>query len=34
MRVALAVCIAGMFWLGLFPGALLGWAEAATTVLK
>jgi NADH-quinone oxidoreductase subunit N len=34
MRAALAVCIAGMFWLGLFPGTVLKLAESATTVLK
>lgn len=34
MHAAIAICIAGMFWLGLFPGTLLRWAETATTVLK
>ena len=34
MRVAVAVCIAGMFWLGLFPGAVIRVAEEATKVLK
>jgi NADH-quinone oxidoreductase subunit N len=29
LRVCLAVCIAGMLFLGLFPGAPLDWAEAA-----
>lgn len=29
MRVAVMVCIAGMFWLGLFPGALLTLATEA-----
>jgi len=34
MRFAIGTCIAGMFWLGLFPGVVLGLAESATTVLK
>lgn len=34
MRFALGTCITGMFWLGLFPGVVLGLAESATTVLK
>jgi NADH-quinone oxidoreductase subunit N len=34
MRCAIGTCIAGMFWLGLFPGAVLSLAESATTVLK
>ncbi len=29
MRLAVAVCIAGMFWLGLFPGSVLALATAA-----
>lgn len=34
VRAVIAVCIAGMFWLGLFPGAALRMAEAAAAVLK
>ena len=34
MRLAIVVCIAGMFWLGLFPSALLKMAESAVTVLS
>ena len=33
MTFAIGVCTAGMFWLGLFPGALLQLAEAATGVV-
>jgi NADH-quinone oxidoreductase subunit N len=33
MKLAVAVCIAGMFYLGLFPGALLSAANAAVTAL-
>jgi NADH-quinone oxidoreductase subunit N len=29
MRLAVVACIAGMFWLGLFPGALLTLATEA-----
>ena len=32
MRFAIGVCIAGMFWLGLFPGALLNLAAEAVSV--
>jgi hypothetical protein len=28
------VCVAGMFWLGLFPRAVLGFAEDAVRVLN
>jgi NADH-quinone oxidoreductase subunit N len=34
MRFAIGTCIAGMFWLGLFPGAVLSLAESATAVLR
>jgi len=34
MRLAIAACIGGMLWLGLFPGTVLGWAENAAAVLK
>jgi NADH-quinone oxidoreductase subunit N len=34
MQFAIGVCIAGMFWLGLMPGAVLRLAESATRVLK
>jgi NADH-quinone oxidoreductase subunit N len=33
MQVAVYACIAGMFWLGLFPGALLSWADEAIRIL-
>ena len=34
MQFAVAVCIAGIFWLGLFPGPLLNFATIAARVLK
>jgi NADH-quinone oxidoreductase subunit N len=34
MQVATCVCIAGMFWLGLFPNSVLKLAESAVRVLK
>jgi NADH-quinone oxidoreductase subunit N len=34
MRFAIGVCIAGMFWLGLFPGAMVKMASAAVSVLS
>lgn len=34
MRAAIGVCIAGMFWLGLFPNSVLKLAESAVSVLK
>jgi len=34
MRFAIGVCVAGMFWLGLFPGVITRMAEEATKVLK
>lgn len=34
IRFAICVCIAGMFWLGLFPGAMLDFASDAARVLK
>jgi len=34
MKFALGVCIAGMFWLGVFPGAVIGLATEAVRVLK
>jgi len=34
MQVAVCVCVAGMFWLGLFPGAVLDFASDAARVLK
>lgn len=34
MRLAVWVCIAGMFWLGLFPNAVLKLADSAVSVLK
>jgi NADH-quinone oxidoreductase subunit N len=33
-RAVLGVCVAGMFWLGLFPRAVLGFAEDAVRVLN
>ena len=34
MQLAVGICVAGIFWLGLFPGALLRLAESAVSVLK
>ena len=34
MRLAVVICIAGMFWLGLFPNAVLKLAETSVGVLK
>ncbi len=34
MQVAVGLCVAGIFWLGLFPGTLLRLAESAASVLK
>jgi NADH-quinone oxidoreductase subunit N len=34
MRLAIVVCILGMFWLGLFPNAVLKLAETSAGVLK
>jgi NADH-quinone oxidoreductase subunit N len=34
MRLTLYACIAGMFYLGLFPGPMVNWASAATKVLE
>jgi NADH-quinone oxidoreductase subunit N len=34
MRISIGACIAGMFWLGLFPGAAMKAAEMAVAVLK
>ena len=34
MRVALGVCVAGVFWLGLFPNTVLNLAAEAVRVLK
>jgi len=34
MRLSVALCILGIFWLGLFPGALLNLADEAVRVLK
>jgi len=28
------ICIAGMFWIGIFPNTLLNMANAAVTALK
>jgi NADH-quinone oxidoreductase subunit N len=33
-KFSMAICIAGMFWIGLFPSALLNFATAAATALK
>ena len=33
-RLAIAVCVGGMFYLGLFPNALLGFTEQAVKVLQ
>ena len=33
IRVAIFVCIAGMFWLGVFPGVLLDMAKDSASVL-
>ena len=34
MRVAVGVCIGGIFWLGLFPGAVVSLADSAVKVFK
>jgi NADH-quinone oxidoreductase subunit N len=34
IRFALCICIAGMFWLGLFPGEMLNLASEAVNALK
>jgi NADH-quinone oxidoreductase subunit N len=34
IQLAIYVCLAGMLWLGLFPGAMLGWAAEAVRLLK
>ncbi|HMP81102.1 MAG TPA: NADH-quinone oxidoreductase subunit N [Verrucomicrobiota bacterium] len=34
MKLAMAVCIGGMFWLGLFPGSVLALADSAATLLQ
>jgi len=34
IRVGICICIAGMFWLGLFPGTMVNVASAAVRVLK
>lgn len=34
IQFAICACIGGMFWLGLFPGAVLSLAESAAAVLK
>ena len=34
MQAAVYACIAGMFWLGLFPGTVLNLAESAVGVLR
>jgi len=33
-KVAIVICIAGMFWIGLFPSALLNLATEAVKALK
>jgi NADH-quinone oxidoreductase subunit N len=33
MQAAVVVCLAGMFWLGMFPNVMLRMAEAAARVL-
>jgi hypothetical protein len=33
VKVALVICIAGMFWIGLFPNAVLNLAAEATKAL-
>ncbi len=33
-QFAIGLCIIGMFWLGLFPGAMVNWAIEAVKVLK
>jgi NADH-quinone oxidoreductase subunit N len=33
-RVAIYACIAGMFYLGMFPGAMVRWADAAVKALR
>ncbi len=33
-RAAIYVCLAGMFYLGMFPGALVNWTNEAVKVLK
>jgi NADH-quinone oxidoreductase subunit N len=34
MQFSVFVCVAGMFWLGLFPGAMVKIASAAVSILK
>jgi len=34
VRMAVISCMAGMFWLGSFPGAMVNWATEAVKVLK
>jgi len=34
MRISLYACIAGMFYLGLFPGPIVNLAAAAVRVLR
>lgn len=34
IKFSIAVCILGMFWIGLFPNALLNFTNAAASVLK
>ena len=33
IKLSICVCIAGMFWLGVFPGTVLGLADEAAKVL-
>jgi hypothetical protein len=33
MRLTIYACIGGMFYLGLFPGAVLNWATEAVKTL-
>ncbi len=33
MKLSIAGCLAGMFWLGLFPSVMMDWANAAVRVL-
>jgi hypothetical protein len=34
MRLAVVVCIVGMFWLGLFPNTVLKLAETSAGIFK
>jgi NADH-quinone oxidoreductase subunit N len=33
-RVSIFACIAGIFWLGLFPGSMVNWASEAVRFVQ